>query len=108
MSNTYPRINKTTVFVLLTLVIVSMQIGWWIVLSGDESLSYAQVQTRFVRPYPSFLSSASMITWINLLITGICWFWSVRAVARGLESRWIVVALVWSSLIVLWLGFSLS
>ena len=101
--------NKRVVFVvLIVLTIISLQLGWWIALSLDQSLSYEQLQERFLQPYPAFLGSARAVTGINLLLALVCWLWSMRTLIRASKDAIGWTALVWSSVLVIWLGFSLS
>lgn len=104
----HPTNNRLSLLVLIVLTIITLQIGWWMVLSSDPSLSFEELQAKFIQPYPALLGSPRDITAINLLLALGCWWWTIRNLVRATNNviGWMIF--VWNSVLVLWLGFSLS
>jgi hypothetical protein len=108
MAANYASRKRTTLLILLVLTIISVQVGWWIVLSQDQNLNYEILQERFLQPYPAFLRTPRSITFINLLAALICWLGSLWILIRSPRETWGWVGCIWSTVLLIWLGFSLA
>lgn len=80
-------------------------IAWWIYVAETTMGSQAFKVKRFLDPFPSFLSDAYLVTWIQLAFTGA----ALLLFSRGLKQKPVpnMAMLCLAGLIAMWLLFTM-
>jgi hypothetical protein len=90
------------------LVVPLLGIAWWIYVAETNPGGQMDMVDQFLSPFPVFLQSAKLITWIELgFCAGASWAF-FKGLDHGRTLKWVsFLALCFTGLIGFWLLFSL-